>query len=188
MRNWLKKYDKHLALILAAVTVALTLLVCLHDDWRHTLFLRHRNPISWYIRPLLLIPCCYAAWRRTCAGIMASLLLLLSSMAWFPAPDAAAVANSAFLAWEEQLLGGGNPALLTALALLVPACLALSAITFWRRSLRSGILCLILIAAAKITGSIHLAGASGKSIILPALTGLIACVAALSLLRRPPSS
>ena len=188
MRNGFKKYDKHLALILAAVTVALILLVCLHDDWRHALFLRHRNPISWYIRPLLLIPYCCAAWRRTYSGIMATLLLLLSSMAWFPAPDAAAVANNTFLAWEEQLLGGSNPTLLIALTLLIPACLALLAVAFWRRSLRSGILCLILIAAAKITGSIHLAGASSKTLILPALTGLIACVAALSLLRRPPSS
>ena len=83
---------------------------------------------------------------------------------------------------------------------LIEACARCSCLTeqhFLSVSIRSECLidgiqqlsvCLILIAAAKITGSIHLAGASGKSIILPALTGLIACVAALSLLRRPPSS
>lgn len=47
---------------------------------------RHHNVLSWYIRPLFLIPFCYFAYRRSLFGITLTLLGLATSMFWFPAP------------------------------------------------------------------------------------------------------
>ncbi|WP_020395975.1 hypothetical protein [Thiolinea disciformis] len=50
---------------------------------------RHHNVLSWYIRPLFLLPFCYFAYQRSYLGITLTLTLLalLSSMFWFPVPD-----------------------------------------------------------------------------------------------------
>jgi hypothetical protein len=47
---------------------------------------RHHNVLSWYIRPLFFLPFCFFAYRRSWAGIVATLVALATSMAWFPAP------------------------------------------------------------------------------------------------------
>ena len=47
---------------------------------------RHHNILSWYIRPLFLLPFCFFAYRRSLLGIGVTLVALATSMAWFPAP------------------------------------------------------------------------------------------------------
>ena len=47
---------------------------------------RHHNVLSWYIRPVFFLPFCFFAYRRSWAGILATLVALATSMAWFPAP------------------------------------------------------------------------------------------------------
>lgn len=68
---------------LSIVFVEQALLNHAFQDW---LFARHHNILSWYVRPLLLVPIMLAAWRRSWAGLMAGVFALLTSMAWFPAP------------------------------------------------------------------------------------------------------
>ncbi len=41
---------------------------------------RHHNPLSWYIRPLFLLPFCYFAYKRSMWGIALTLLALATSM------------------------------------------------------------------------------------------------------------
>ena len=61
---------------------------------------RHHNVLSWYIRPLLLLPFCYFAYRRSLFGIVLTLVALATSMFWFPAPETTSPAV------REMLAGG----------------------------------------------------------------------------------
>jgi hypothetical protein len=48
---------------------------------------RHHNILSWYIRPLFLLPFCYFAYRRSVKSIALTLLALATSKFWFPEPE-----------------------------------------------------------------------------------------------------
>jgi len=45
---------------------------------------RHHNVLSWYVRPLFLLPFCYFAYRRSLWGIVLTVVALATSMFWFP--------------------------------------------------------------------------------------------------------
>lgn len=53
----LRKYDKPIALIFGFLTLLLILALTNHEflSWA---FARHQNLLSWYIRPIFLIPFC----------------------------------------------------------------------------------------------------------------------------------
>ena len=70
-------------------------------EWAWT---RHHNPLSWYIRPLFLIPFCYFAWRRNLTGVAATLVALATSMFWFPALASPDPRVAEFLEAERQYL------------------------------------------------------------------------------------
>jgi hypothetical protein len=96
---------------------------------------RHHNILSWYIRPLFLLPFCWFAWRRSATGIAVTLLALLTSMAWFPAPATPDPAVVQMLRVEQEyLLGGWTPGKV-AVALLVPLAFVAIGAALWRRSL-----------------------------------------------------
>src|SRR5512133_907760 len=81
---------------------------------------RHHNVLSWYIRPLFLLPYCWFAYRRSVAGIAVTLVALVTSMAWFPAPEVVDPAVVQMLAVEhDYLLGAWTPAKIAA-AVVVP--------------------------------------------------------------------
>jgi len=40
---------------------------------------RHHNVLSWYVRPLFLLPYCWFAYRRSVVGIAATLVTLVTS-------------------------------------------------------------------------------------------------------------
>jgi len=96
---------------------------------------RHHNELSWYIRPLFLLPFAYFSYKRSGWGIAATLVALATSMAWFPAPEHPSAGAIEMLASErEYLLGEWGPAKL-AMSLLVPLMLGGLAAALWRRSL-----------------------------------------------------
>ncbi len=133
---------------------------------------RHGNPLSWYLRPLFLIPLALAAYKRSALGIVLSILAMLSSMAWFPAPAAPDPQVREFLAFEQEwLLGRWNLAKV-AITVVVPLSLAAYCAAFWRRSLRWGLTVLAFMALAKILWSVAFGGSSGSATIVPALAGL----------------
>ncbi len=47
---------------------------------------RHHNELSWYVRPLFLLPFCYFAYRRSLLGVLLTVLVFPTSLFWFPAP------------------------------------------------------------------------------------------------------
>jgi len=145
-------------------------------DFSEWAWARHHNVLSWYVRPLFLLPFCYFAWRRSSIGIVATLMALATSMFWFPAPATPEPDVVAMLAVEREYLLGDWPAWKIALALLAPLSLMLLGAAFWHRSLGIGLLIVNAMALAKIAWSFHVAPeAGGAALLWPALTGLALC-------------
>ncbi|MGY4827297.1 hypothetical protein ACVNIS_01815 [Sphaerotilaceae bacterium SBD11-9] len=142
---------------------------------------RHHNVLSWYIRPLFLIPFCYFAYRRNLVAVLVTLFALLTSMFWFPVPERVPPGVQAALAAEREYLLSPWSIPKIVVALLVPGMLAALALAFWRRSLVWGAVVVNAIALAKVswTGAVfeqegfleHLA---------PAIAGLVVCNAVLA--------
>jgi hypothetical protein len=76
----LQKHDKPLAWLFAALTLAFLLAVSTSQPFYQWVWARHHNPLSWYIRPLLLIPYSLAAYARSRSGISASVFAMATSM------------------------------------------------------------------------------------------------------------
>lgn len=96
---------------------------------------RHHNVLSWYVRPLFFLPFCFFAYRRSILGLVATVVALVTSMAWFPAPADPTPAVIEMLRVEQQYLLGEWTIWKIAIALLVPVIFGGLAAALWRRSL-----------------------------------------------------
>lgn len=170
-----KKQDIALALIFCFGILVFLFAMTIPSFFKWA-FERHHNQWSWYIRPLFLIPFCYFAYIRSWAGVSFSLLAMLTSMFWFPAPQVAQPQVEAFLNYEKSYLTEGWTWSKALFALLVPFTLFLLALAFWKRNIYLGLGVMALIAFGKVLWSITSAGEAGKSIIAPAVFGLLICV------------
>ncbi|MDY9923155.1 hypothetical protein [Methanobacterium sp.] len=171
----IRKYDKVIAIIFGLFTLAI-IMAMTNKDFFSWAWARHHNILSWYIRPLFLIPFCYFAYKRSWAGISATIFLLISSMFWFPEPGMASEQVNQFLQVEIDYLNapwGIGKILMT---LIVPISLFALGAAFWKRNLLFGISVIVFIALAKILWSVVFGGESGMSILAPAIIGLIICV------------
>ena len=177
----LKRHDKGLSLLICLLSILLLAAAVLNRDFFQWAFARHQNQLSWYIRPLFLIPFCFFAYRRSLSGLSLTLFLLLTSMFWFPEPDTVSEQVKAFLAMEQEYLSGSWDIFKLLITLLVPLSLTALALAFWKRSLWLGISVLVFIAVAKMLWSVVFGGASGFAVIAPAVIGLILCVVLISL-------
>lgn len=139
-------------------------------------FERHQNMLSWYIRPLFIIPFCYFAYKRSWAGISVTIFLLFTSMFWFPTPDVVSEEALQFLQLEMDYLNSSWGLAKVLMTLLVPLSLIALGAAFWKRNLLFGISVIVLIAVAKILWSAVFGGEAGMSILAPAIVGLIICV------------
>jgi len=171
----IRKYDKTIAIIFALFTLTF-ILAMINKDFFRWAWARHHNILSWYIRPLFLIPFCYFAYKRSWAGISATIFLLLSSMFWFPEPEIVSVQVKQFLQMEIDYLTTSWGLSKILVTLLVPISLIALGAAFWKRNLLFGISVIVFIALAKIIWSVAFGGESGMSIIGPAIIGLIICV------------
>lgn len=133
---------------------------------------RHHNELSWYIRPLFLIPLAWFAYRRSGWGIGLTVAALVTSMAWFPAPATVSADVAEFLAFERQWLAGEWDLMKVCLTLLVPLALAAYCLAFWRRSLLWGLVVLNAMAIGKLTWGVTAGGGTGWAMTAPALAGL----------------
>jgi hypothetical protein len=137
---------------------------------------RHHNVLSWYIRPLFLVPFCYFAFKRSLAGVVLTIVALLSSMFWFPEPSVVSPAVASALETERQYLVGPWPLWKVAVGVLVPGLLAGLAYAFWQRSWLWGALVLNIIAFSKIIWTaIFFEEAGFLAHLAPAAAGLIFC-------------
>ncbi|WP_413204495.1 hypothetical protein [Rhodospirillum sp. A1_3_36] len=153
-------------------------------DWA---FERHQNLLSWVARPLLVLPLCYAAWRRSLAGVFATILAILTSMFWFPVPDAPVEKVSGFLAmerafltqgWTGQTLFGGAAVLAYTVALVA---------AFWHRSWGLGFAVAALGALLKGAWSLLFSPKAGDAVLPFATGGVIVLGLTILLLSRRTS-
>jgi hypothetical protein len=146
---------------------------------------RHHNELSWYIRPLFLLPFCYFAYRRSLWGITLTVVALATSMFWFPAPERADPGAVEFLAVEREYLTGEWSLWKVMLALLVPISFAALAVAFWKRSLVWGLAVINAMVLVKIVWSFYFGDASGGLTLLPsAVVGLAVCDAVILYVAR----
>jgi hypothetical protein len=159
--------------ILAAAVVAATGTT---DEFAAWAWARHHNELSWYIRPLFLLPFCYFAYKRSLWGIVLTVVALATSMFWFPAPERVDPRAAEFLAVEREYLTSDWTLTKVLLALLVPVSFAALAVAFWRRSLVWGLAVINAMVLVKIVWSFYFGEESGGLTLLPsALVGLAVC-------------
>ncbi len=139
-------------------------------DWAYD---RHANVLSWYIRPLFLLPLAWFAYRRSGWGICATLVALATSMFWFPAPDRPDPQVREFLDFEREWLTGTWDAQKIVLALLVPLSLIAYCSAIWRRSVLWGLVILNLMAGGKLLWGVVAGDGTGWAMTAPALAGLL---------------
>ena len=171
----LKKNDKRIGLAFALLTVIFLVISMTNVNFFNWVFERHQNQMSWYIRPLFLIPFCYFAYKRSWTGISLTLFCLLTSMFWFSKPDSVSDEVKYFLQYEKEWLSGTWDYKKILLILSVPISFIALGLSFWKRSLWMGLGVVVLMATGKIIWSIQNTGESGKSIIIPAMLGLLIC-------------
>jgi hypothetical protein len=171
----MKKYDKHIALVFGMLSVLFLILIMTDSIFFEWVFKRHQNQMSWYIRPIFLIPFCYFAYKHSLAGISLTIFCIFTSMFWFNTPEIASDKVNAFLQFEKDWLHSTWDFQKVILILTVPMSFAILALAFWQRSLWIGLTVVILMATGKIFWSIFNTGELGKSIIIPAVIGLVIC-------------
>lgn len=170
------RVDLMLAAVFAVLTIGLVVAMAASPEFLAWAFARHHNVASWYVRPLFLIPFALFAYRRSLAGIFATLFLLATSMFWFPAPADPDPMVVDFLRMEVEYLTGTWTAAKVLLSALVPLTLGALAAALWRRNLFVGLSVVVLIAVLKVTWSVVEAGDAGLAVVAPAAGGLLACL------------
>ncbi len=183
----MKRTDVVLAIgMLAAALSALVALAATGslDGFLFWVWERHHNELSWYVRPLFLLPFCYFAYRRSVWGIVVTLLLFPTSLFWFPAPDNPSPHVEEYLAWERHFLTEGSVVARVALLLLVVAFFVALASAFWKRSWLWGLAVLNAGTLLKVIWSVAFGGAVGWASLVPSLFTLAVTDAAILLAAR----
>ena len=145
---------------------------------------RHHNELSWYVRPLFLLPFCYFAYRRSVWGIVVTLLVFPTSLFWFPAPENSSSRVEGYLAWERQFLTEGSIAARVALVLLVVGFFVALVAAFWKRSWLWGLAVLNVGTLLKVIWSLAFGGAAGWASLAPSLFTLAVTDVAIVLAAR----
>ncbi len=173
----MKKLNKDhiVAIFFAVLTLIFILISATNQTFFDWIFDRHHNQLSWYIRPIFLIPFCFFAYKHSWTGISITIFSLFTSMFWFSRPEIVNENVIEFLQFEKEYLYGKWNAKKIMMALTIPISFLALGLSFWKRSLLMGLGVLILMATGKIVWSIQNAGESGKSILLPAVIGLFIC-------------
>lgn len=167
--------DKFVAILFLVLTLLFTIFAITNRSFSNWIFERHLNQWSWYIRPIFLIPFCYFAYRRSWTGISMTVFLLITSMCWFNKPTEVNENVKVFLLFEQNWLSSEWTFQKVLLILTVPVSFFALGAAFWKRSLIMGLGVVVLMATGKIVWSILSAGDAGKSILVPAITGLLIC-------------
>lgn len=180
MLKKLNPYDKLLAIVFLGLTIVFLVLAFTNKEFFNWAYQRHQNQLSWYIRPIFIIPFCYFAYKRSWAGIMATIFCIFTSMFWFPKPVLVSEQVRQFLQFEIDWLSGQWSLAKIMMLLLVPISFIALGTAFWKRNLKIGLLVVALVAIGKMVWSVAFGGESGKSIFIPAILGLIICIVLIS--------
>ena len=175
-----KKLDFIIGMLFALATVIFIVLFLTNDAFFNWAFERHHNILSWYIRPLFIIPMVIFAFKRSLTGIFASIFALFTSMFWFPAPTTNDPQVLEFLAFEMDYLKSTWTVPKIVISLAVPLFFFMLLTAAWKRNWKWLLGVIIGAAVLKFIWSIVFSGEAGMSILKPALLGLILCIGGLS--------
>lgn len=132
---------------------------------------RHLNPLSWYVRPLFILPFCYFAYKKSVWGMALTVGAVTSSMFWFPVPTTPDPRAVALLAVEREYVSGPWTLGRIVLTALVPIWFVALARTVRRRS-RLGVATVIGSGTLlKVGWLFRVAGSSAWAIIPPVALG-----------------
>lgn len=174
-----KKTDFILGMIFAVATIIFIVLFLSNDMFFNWAFERHHNILSWYIRPLFIIPMVIFAFKKSLTGIFASIFALFTSMFWFPVPETINPRVLEFLSFEMDYLKGTWTAPKIIMSLAVPLFFIMLIIAAWKRNWKWLLGVIIGAAVLKSIWSIAFSGEAGMSILKPAIFGLIICIGGL---------
>jgi hypothetical protein len=163
-------------LAVALLAVALIVATASTNEFVAWAWTRHHNVLSWYVRPLFILPFCYFAYRRSLFGILITLLALATSMFWFPAPEQASPAVNEMLRAEKDYLTTNWTAWKVLIALLVPLTFVALGLAFWTRSLLWGLAVVNAAILFKIGWTFLFSTEAGAMSHLPAaVLGIVVC-------------
>ena len=140
-------------------------------DFLNWAWARHHNPLSWYIRPLFILPFCYFAYRRSVRGMLLTGVAVATSMFWFPAPTSPDPTATTFLAVERQWITDPLTMGKVVLTVLIPIWFIALAAAFRRRMWLAAALVIASGTALKVAWSFHVGGASAWIIVPPVALG-----------------
>lgn len=144
-------------------------------DFLNWAWARHHNPLSWYIRPLFILPFCYFAYKKSAWGVALTVVAVISSMFWFPAPETPDPRAAAFLAVEREYITGPLTLGKLAMTALVPIWFITLASAFRRRSWVGGAVVIGLGTLLKVIWSFAVAGDRAAAIVPPVALGTAVC-------------
>ena len=168
--------DFVLGMIFAIATVIFILVFLNNDLFFNWAFNRHHNVLSWYIRPLFIIPIVIFAFKKSLTGIFGSIFALFTSMFWFPAPLESSPQVLSFLAYEMEYLKGTWTTPKILMSLSVPIFFIMLIIAAWKKNWKWLLGIVIGAAVLKVIWSVIFSGEAGLSILKPAMLGLIICI------------
>lgn len=174
-----RKTDFTLGMLFAITTIIFIVLFLYNDIFFNWAFERHHNVLSWYIRPLFIIPMVIFAFKKSFTGIFASIFALFTSMFWFPVPKTTSANVLSFLAFEVEYLKGTWNAPKIIMSLAIPLFFIILIVSAWKRNWKWLLAVIIGAAVLKFIWSIAFSGEVGMSILKPALLGLIVCISGL---------
>jgi hypothetical protein len=163
-----------LALVLVATAVVVA--TANTNEFVAWAWARHHNILSWYIRPLFILPFCFFAYRRSLLGIVITLLALVTSMFWFPPTEHTSPAVNEMLSSEREYLTADWTGWKILIALVVPFTFGALGLAFWRRSLVWGLAVVNAAILFKIAWTFLFSTEAGALSHLPAaVLGLVVC-------------
>lgn len=146
---------------------------------------RHHNILSWYVRPLFILPFCFFAYRRNLFGIVLTIIALATSMFWFPIPEYTSPAVNEMLRAEKDYLTAEWTLWKVLIALLIPLTFAALGVAFWKRSLVWGLAVVNAAIVFKIAWTFLFSTQAGALSHLPAaVLGLAVCDALIIFVMR----
>ena len=150
-------------------------------DWA---WARHTNPLSWYVRPLFILPFCYFAYKKNVWGIVVTLLAVTTSMFWFPAPATPDPRGVALIAVERQYLAEPMTLSRFVLTSLIPVWFVMLAWTVRKRSWVGVATVIVSGTLLKVGWLFRVAGSNAWAIVPPVAIGTAICAVALVLANR----
>ena len=146
-------------------------------DFLNWAWARHHNPLSWYIRPLFIVPFCYFAYKKSVRGMVWTIVAVTSSMFWFPAPVTPDPTATKFLEVERQWLTSPMTFTRFVLTALIPIWFVALAMAIQRRMWVAAFSVIAAGTALKVGWSFYVGGSSAWIVVPPVALGNAICAA-----------